>query len=118
MSTADEDALLNDIIRIQHMLDAAREAVIFGADMSFSALESDRLRCLALTRCVEIIGEAASAISADFRANHAYIPWRLIVATRNRLIHAYFDVDLQVLLETIQVDLPNLIAVLETIVST
>jgi uncharacterized protein with HEPN domain len=86
----------NDLICIRHMLDSAREAVEFAGEFSAQELEADRVRSLALTRCIEIIGEAAAAVSSVFRAQRPEIPWGVIVATRNRLIHAYFDIDLEV----------------------
>ena len=62
----------------------------------------------ALIKDIEIVGEAASRVSDETRAAFPDIPWAAIVATRNRLIHAYFDINLDVLWETIAVDLPAL----------
>jgi hypothetical protein len=57
---------------------------------------------------VEIIGEAASKISPEIKNSHPEIPWQDMALMRNRLIHVYFDVDLGVVWETIQKDLPDL----------
>ena len=71
---------------------------------------------LAIVKDVEIVGEAASRTTAATRAAHPGVPWAQIIAMRNRLIHAYFDVDLQVVWDTATVDLPQLIAVLEPLI--
>jgi uncharacterized protein with HEPN domain len=104
-------------VRMQHMLDAAREAVTFGSGCSSGELPSDRVRALALVKCIEIIGEAASKISDEVRAAHPEIPWPDIIGMRNRLIHAYFDIDFDRVCDTIEVDLPPLIASLERVLS-
>jgi uncharacterized protein with HEPN domain len=72
-----------DLVRMGHMLDYAREAVTFAAGKSNSDLESDRMLVLALTRAIEIIGEAAANISQDYRDRHPDIPWKPIVGMRN-----------------------------------
>ncbi|MGH8246995.1 MAG: HepT-like ribonuclease domain-containing protein, partial [Gammaproteobacteria bacterium] len=59
-------------------------------------------------KCIEIIGEAAAKIGPEVRAQYADIPWADIVGMRNRLIHAYFDIDLGLLYETVTGDLPPL----------
>ncbi len=78
-------------------------------------LDFDRMIALALVRCIEIIGEAGARVSAEGRAEAPDIPWAEIVAMRNRLIHAYFDVDLDIVWRTINDDLPPLIATLNDI---
>lgn len=60
----------SDRIRLRHMLDAAREAVEFGAGRNRKDLVHDRVLALALVRCIEIIGEAATRVSPETRANH------------------------------------------------
>jgi uncharacterized protein with HEPN domain len=102
-----------DRIRLQHMLDAAREAQGFLAGKGRAELEADRLLALGLVKCIEILGEAASRVSPEAQARHAGIPWRDIVGMRNRLIHAYFDVDLDQVWNTVTQDLPPLVAQLE-----
>jgi uncharacterized protein with HEPN domain len=95
------------------MLDNAREAVALGAEKSRGALDEDRLLELGLVRLVEIVGEAAARITAECRTSHPEIPWQQVVAMRNRLVHGYDTVDLDVLWDTITVDLPPLVAQLE-----
>jgi len=107
----------DDIIRIHHILDAAREAVAFSQGRSRADLNSDRQLNLSLVRLLEIIGEAARGISTEFRQDHPELPWRSMVGMRDRLIHGYFDVNLDVVWETVTQDLPSLIEQLEKIVS-
>ncbi len=97
------------------MREAAQEALEIGKDRSPDDLRQDRLRTLALLKAIEIVGEAASRISAEFRAAHSEIPWADIIGMRNRLIHVYFEVDLARVCDTITTDLPPLIAALDGI---
>lgn len=71
----------------------------------------------ALTRAVEIIGEAANKVSAEARAQMPGIAWPAIVGIRNRLVHAYFDVDSQILWTTVEERLPPLLAELKQVLS-
>lgn len=107
--------LAGDRIRVQHMLDAAREAVEIGGGRTRGDLEHDRVRALALLRCIEVIGEAASKVSRETRDENPDVPWVDIVGMRNRLIHAYFEVDLRRVCDTLTDDLPPLIVQLERI---
>ena len=106
----------DDAIRVRHMLDAAREAISFVGGRSRDDLDRDRMLVLAIVKEVEIIGEAASRTTSATRDAHPEVPWAQIIAMRNRLIHAYFDVDLQVVWDTVTVDLPLLVALLEPLV--
>jgi uncharacterized protein with HEPN domain len=103
----------DDLVRLRHMLDAARDATSFAENRRRQDLLEDRMLTLALVRSIEIIGEAGSRVSDESRHEIADIPWRAIVAMRNRLIHAYFDVDLDVAWSTVHSDLPPLISRLE-----
>jgi uncharacterized protein with HEPN domain len=109
---------LDDETRLFHMRDAAHEAIGFVNGLTVEALHRDRLLALGLVRCLEIVGEAAAGISTEFRLAHPDLPWREMVAMRNRLIHGYFDVDLDRVWDTVTVDLPPLEAKLREIVGT
>jgi len=106
----------DDQVRIRHILDAAREAVEYVQGRSREDLDGDRKLNLSLVRLLEIIGEAAKGVSAEFRQCHPDLPWKSITGMRDRLIHAYFDVNLDVVWETVTEDLSGLIARLEKIV--
>jgi len=103
----------DNIIRLRHMLEAAREALSFAENKTKSDLYSNRMIALSIIKSIEIIGEAASTVTKDFRDKHNEIPWTSIVAMRNRLIHVYFDIDLDRVWDTITDDLLPLIVALE-----
>jgi uncharacterized protein with HEPN domain len=104
-----------DIIRLQHMLDAARDAVGFAQGRERKSLDSDRQLVMAIVKCVEIIGEAATKISQDTQAKISNLPWLDMINMRHRLVHTYYDINLDVVWTTIQEDLPTLIKALQTI---
>ncbi len=103
----------DDTIRLRHMLEAAREGVAFAVGRNRQDLDTDRMFVLALMKCIEIIGEAAAKVSQDERKRHSAVPWADIVGMRNRLIHVYFDINHEVLWQTLTGDLPQLVEHLE-----
>jgi len=105
----------HDLIRLQHMLDAGKDALRFALGRERTHLESDRMLALALIKALEIIGEAASKVSENFKSEHPEIPWPEITGMRNRMIHAYYDVNLDVVWQTIKSDLPDLLKSIEKI---
>lgn len=107
----------NDKICIRHILDAAREAVAFTQGRCRADLDTDRKLNLSLVRLLEIIGEAAKGISPEFRKAHPDVAWKKMAGMRDRLVHGYFDVNLDVVWETVRDDLPALIEQLEKIVT-
>jgi len=104
-----------DEVRLRHMLDAAEEAVSFMTGRSRSDLDTDNMLALAIVRLLEIIGEAANAVTEETQQKNPQIPWRQITGTRNRLIHGYYHVDLEIVWQIVKQDLPSLIANLEKI---
>lgn len=76
--------------------------------MEFPNFSSDRRTILAVVRALEIIGEATRHIPASTRRRFPQVPWQDMVAMRNKLIHEYYGVDLEVLWRTVQEDLPPL----------
>lgn len=106
-----------DTIRLQHMLDAARDALLFAEGRERADLNADRMLMHSLVRVVEIIGEAASKISQEAREQIPNVEWRDVIGMRNRLIHAYFDINLDILWDTIVYDIPRLIEELEKLLS-
>jgi uncharacterized protein with HEPN domain len=106
-----------DRIRIQHMLDAAERIAAFTDGISKEEFLDDEKLNLAVIRLFEILGEAANNISEDLQEKYNDIPWREIAGIRNRLIHGYFDVDLNIVWQIIQQDIPPLISNLKYIQS-
>ena len=80
-------------------------------------LEKDRMLELSLTRLVEIVGEAANRIPAEFRKQHPELPWPMMVGMRNRLIHGYDSVDLDILWDTVRDHLPKLVEQLDRLIA-
>ncbi|MFZ1416470.1 MAG: DUF86 domain-containing protein [Defluviicoccus sp.] len=99
----------DDRIRIRHMIEAAETAISFTAGRGRSDLDTDRMLLFALVRAVEIVGEAASRLSEDARSELSDVPWRQIVAMRNRLIHAYFDISPDVVWKAATEEIPPLL---------
>ncbi len=99
--------------RVRHMVEAAREAVGFASTRTRDDLEHDRMFALAVVRCIEIIGEAATRLSEEAKAEYPNIPWRSVIGMRNRLVHAYWDIDPERVWDTLELDLPALISMLE-----
>ncbi len=103
-------------VRLRHMLDAARKAAEFCRNKTRADLGEDAMLALALTRLLEIIGEAAKHVPSNFRDKAPAIPWRDITGTRDRLTHAYMDVDMDIVWTIISESLPRLISELEKLV--
>ncbi len=108
----------SDRNRIMHMLDAAREGMAFVRFRTRADLATDAQLRFALVRALEIIGEAASRINPEFRAAHPEIPWQPIIGARNRLVHAYFDIDHDIVWATATRALPELVPLLEALLKT
>lgn len=102
-----------DRVRLLHMLDAADEARGFLEGRSRADLDRDSMLLRALVNCLEVVGEAASQVTEETRCRIADIPWRAIVGMRNRLVHAYFDIDKDMVWATVTTNLTGLVAALE-----
>ena len=106
-----------DEVRMRHMLDAAQEALSFVQGRSRSELDENRMLVLSLVKDVEIIGEAAYRISGATRGDVPSIPWADLIGMRHRLVHAYFDINLDVLWQTMVEDLPALVSAIESVLT-
>jgi uncharacterized protein with HEPN domain len=105
-----------DRVRLRHMIEAAESAVQFIADRQRTDLDEDRMLLFALVRAIEIIGEAASKISAKMRGSYTGIPWQAMIGMRNRLIHAYFDINTEIVWQTVTQEIPALLPQLRALV--
>jgi len=97
------------------MRDHAAEASELLRGRTRDDLDSERVLGLALVRLLEIVGEAANRVPAEDRSRYPRIPWFAIVGLRNRLVHGYDEVDLDVLWRIVVDDLPPLIVALDSV---
>lgn len=97
---------------IADILQAAREVADYAA-VDREVFLADRMRQRAVIQCFEVIGEATKKLPADFRARHSGLPWRYMAAFRDKLIHDYFEVDLELVRNTALREIPPLIPLLE-----
>lgn len=103
----------DDRWRLQHMVDAIEQAQSFVAQRQRADLDTDAMLRLALVQLVQIIGEAAARVTQEGRAELPEVPWQPIVGMRNRLVHAYFDVNRDILWDTVQLALPPVLVPLK-----
>lgn len=99
----------DDLVRVRHMIEAIEAAIRFAQGRSRGDLDKDQMLAFALTRAIEIVGEAAARISDETRAAHADIPWERIIGMRHRLVHAYFEERHDLLWTTATVAAPDLL---------
>ena len=108
----------DDRNRISHMADAAEAVLEFTAGRTAPDLDNDKMLLFALLRAIEILGEAASKITPETRALSDAVPWKQIIATRNRLIHGYFDIDHKIVWKTATEEIPTLLTQLRRLAGT
>lgn len=105
-----------DNVRLRHMLDAARAAVMIAEGRTREDLDANIEFGLASVQAIQIIGEAANQVTAETRDLYSNLPWRSMIGMRHKLVHEYMDVDYDVVWLTITQRLPELITELETII--
>jgi uncharacterized protein with HEPN domain len=109
MSKRRVNLLLDDIT------DAIARIARYTTGMSFEAFAQDEKTIDAVVRNMEIIGEAANRLSDEFKEEHSEIEWYKVVGLRNRIVHEYFGIDLEIIWQILQGDLPSLQASIERI---
>lgn len=97
---------------IDDMIDCAEKVIAYTHGLDQAGFVASRLNYDATIRNLELIGEAASHIPAAVRGAHSQIPWRQVVATRNRMIHGYLGIDMDTLWSIVEQDTPALLALL------
>lgn len=105
----------NDRVRIEHMVEAAEVIAGFVSGRGRDDLESDTMLLFAIVRALEIIGEAASKVSEDARAAAPDVPWADIVGMRNRVVHAYWDVNRTIVWTAATEEVPGLLVTLRAV---
>jgi uncharacterized protein with HEPN domain len=106
----------DDLVYAEHMLDTARNAVAKAQRVDRATFDQDENLRLALAHLIQIIGEAASRVSDNFRNAHPEIPWRAIIGKRQKIVHDYIHVDYDIVWGVVTADLPSLIQQLEGVV--
>ncbi len=97
------------------MIDAAEEALSFTDEISEKDFSQNRMLILSVIKEIEIIGEAASKISEEIKLKYPEVPWKDIIGMRNRLIHGYFEVNIELVWNTVNNNLPQLLSLLQKI---
>ncbi len=92
---------------VQDMLEAARKVQLYTAGLDHAAFLADQKTIDAVVRNLEVLGEAARQLPDDFTSRHSNIPWNQIAGLRNRIVHDYFGLDLEIIWQIIQNDLPS-----------
>ncbi len=103
----------HDLVRLRHMLDAAQQALEFSVGRNRGSLDTEAMYRRAVINCIQEIGEAAVQIGPTARALLSNVPWRQIIDMRNRLVHVYFNVNLNFVWEVVDRDLKVLIDAIE-----
>lgn len=107
---------ISDLERLKHIRDAITSIQDFTKDVDFDAYKEDYKLRLALTKLMEIIGEAANYISDELKSEYDNVEWRTLNSVRNILVHAYFGVDYNILWNAIQNDVLPLKLKIEAII--
>ncbi|MCC7319144.1 MAG: DUF86 domain-containing protein [Bacteroidales bacterium] len=106
----------DDRIYLDHILDSFVKVGQYLEDVSYEAFQEDEEKQDAIIRKIEVAGEATKCLSIEFREKYFQVPWRAIAGMRDKLIHDYFDVDLDTVWETATKDIPGLILEIESII--
>lgn len=102
---------------LELMLDTARRLRALARERSRGELDVDDVAQLAMLHLIQRLGEAASRLTADFRAAHSEFPWGEMIGMRNRIVHAYHDLDPDVVWHIATEDIEAVIASLERVLS-
>ncbi len=97
---------------VHDILETVQDVAEFVAGMSFEDFRNDKKTIYAVIRGIEVIGEAAKKIPESIKDRYSAIPWRDMAGMRDKLIHEYFGVDVEVLWKTVEQDLPPLRALI------
>jgi uncharacterized protein with HEPN domain len=101
---------------LEDIRSAAQKARDFASGLSFTAFAADEKSVFAVVRALEIVGEAAKRIPQDVRDANPDVPWRAMAGIRDKLIHDYTSINLEIVWKTLEEDLPELISQMERII--
>jgi uncharacterized protein with HEPN domain len=100
---------------VDDMIAFGEKVLAYTAGLDRQAFVANTLVYDATLRNLELIGEAATHVPQEVRVAHPEVPWRMVIATRNRLIHAYLGVDNDTLWSIVASDVPALLSVLRAL---
>lgn len=98
-----------ELLLLEEMIDAAEQAHLLAGDQTPESLAADRQRRDALLWNFTVLGEAAAQLPDDFKASHPEIPWQQPSRLRNRIVHGYWSIDLDILITTAVQRLPGMV---------
>lgn len=103
----------DNTVFLRHVLDSCRKCLRFVNGMNYERFVADEKTISAVVRELSVIGEAAGKTTENFRLKNPQIPWEKIFGMRNRLVHDYMGVQLPIVWQTVQEDIPELSRLLE-----
>jgi len=104
-----------ELLFLSDILENIKDIEDFSKDLTQELLNTDKLRQKAIIKSLEIIGEAVKNISEKLKKDYPKVDWKEIAGTRDKITHAYFDVDYNIVWEIIKKDLPELKKQIENI---
>lgn len=107
----------NDVVYLRHILDAIEKIETYLKSATYESFSSNNMMIDAVVRELEIIGEASSNLSEEFRRDHPDVPWQDAIDMRNFLIHEYFGVRTMVVWDTCKNDVPVLKTFIEAVLN-
>ena len=96
---------VKDLARLEHMLDAIGRIFEFVNGNAKDGIQNDSILFYAVVKNIEIIGEAAYMLTAEFRDSHPTTPWKIIIGMRHFLVHGYYEVDADEVWNVVEKDL-------------
>jgi uncharacterized protein with HEPN domain len=105
----------DDRLHLEQMLDAARRVNRLAREWGRRDFDDEDVVQLASLQLIQRLGEAASRLTADFRAAHPELPWAQMIGMRNRIVHSYDDVDSDIIWQVASADVEPVIAALERV---
>jgi uncharacterized protein with HEPN domain len=108
----------DNTVYIHHISDSCKKCLKFTTGMNYEQFVSDEKTISAVVRELSVIGEAARKTTEDFRSKNPHVPWEKILGMRNRLVHDYMGVQLPIVWQTIEDDIPELKKIIDNILAT
>lgn len=105
----------NDIDLIQDIAESVARISLYTLNMEYEEFRKDKKTQDAVIRNIEIMGEATKKLSEDMRNDNPNIPWKNIAGTRDKLIHSYFGVNIDIIWSIVQIEIPSLLPKIERI---